>query len=36
VSAARPARAVLVDDLVVRFGEITAMGGVSIAVALRL
>jgi ABC-2 type transport system ATP-binding protein len=33
VSAAAPAPAVLVDDLVVRFGELEAVGGVSFAVA---
>ncbi len=33
VSGARPAPAVLVDDLVVRFGELEAVGGISFAVA---
>ena len=33
MSAAAPAPAVLVDDLVVRFGELEAVGGVSFAVA---
>jgi len=35
VNAPGPAPAVLVDDLVVRFGELTAVGGVSFAVAPR-
>ena len=32
-SASRPSPAVLVDDLIVRFGELEAVGGVSFAVA---
>ena len=35
MNAPGPAPAVLVDDLVVRFGELTAVGGVSFAVAPR-